>query len=108
MRLFNITEDLRLSDLRLSDIPSYPTCRVGPVKADRMSHSEGLNSIQTSRAYVKQQSEATAADVLPFRRRRDLGKVSQKQIHITHLKNKLFYLHFYTMLNNISVCDIFI
>jgi hypothetical protein len=35
-----------------------------PEKSDRMSHSEGMNSIETALAYVEQQREATAADVL--------------------------------------------
>jgi hypothetical protein len=40
--------------------------------ADRTSHSEGLNSIKTALAYAEQQREATAADVLLFRRWQDL------------------------------------
>jgi hypothetical protein len=51
------------------------------------SHGEGLNSIQTALAYVEQQREATATDVLLFRRWRDLAaknrKEAQKQIQIT-------------------------
>jgi hypothetical protein len=62
--LRTIRVDLRLSDLRLSDVPFYPTCRVGPEKADRMSHIEGLNSIQTAFHYVEQQMEASATDIL--------------------------------------------
>jgi hypothetical protein len=73
-----------------------------------MSHTERLNSIQTSRAYVKQQSEATAADVLPFRRWRDLVEEVLKQTEITDfLKNKFFHLQLYIVLNNTCVCEIF-
>jgi hypothetical protein len=52
-----IAVESRLSDLQLSDIPFYPTCR------SVTSHSEGLNSIQTAVAYVEQQRQATATDV---------------------------------------------
>jgi hypothetical protein len=37
------------------------------------SHSEGLNSIETALAYIEQQREATATDVLLFRHWRDLA-----------------------------------
>jgi tRNA A-37 threonylcarbamoyl transferase component Bud32 len=51
------------------------------------SRSEGLNSIETALAYVEQQREATATDVLLFRRLRNLAakkrKEAQKQIPIT-------------------------
>jgi hypothetical protein len=67
----------------------------GPEKADRMSHSEGLNSIETALAYVEQQRQATATDVLLFRRWRDLAakkrKEAQKQIRITNFL-KINYL----------------
>jgi hypothetical protein len=60
----------------------------GPEKADRMSHSEGPNSIETALAYVEQQRQATATDVLLFRRWSDFPakrrKEAQKQIHITN------------------------
>jgi hypothetical protein len=55
----------------------------GPEKTDRMSHSEGLYSMETVLACVEQR-EATATDVLLFRRWRDLvakkRKEAQKQI----------------------------
>jgi hypothetical protein len=64
----------------------------GLEKADRMSHSEGLNSIETTLAYVEQQREAIAADVLLFRRWRDLAakkrKEAQKQIPIANVFKK--------------------
>jgi hypothetical protein len=83
-------------EFRLSDIPFYPECRVGKLHLIN-SHSEGLNSIETALVYVEQQREATATDVLLFRRWRDLAakkrKEAQKQIPITNfLKKKLFYL----------------
>jgi hypothetical protein len=57
---------------RLSDIPFYPTCRVGQLHFIN-SRSEGLNSIETALAYVEQQREATAAGVtLPQRKGRRL------------------------------------
>jgi hypothetical protein len=66
------------SDLRLSDIPFYPTCRVGTFHFIN-SHSEGLNSIETALAYVEQQREETATDVLLFRRWRDLAAKKRKE-----------------------------
>jgi hypothetical protein len=70
---------------RLSDIPFYPTYRVGTLHFIN-SHGEGLNSIETALVYVEQQRQATAADVLLFRRWRDLAakkrKEAQKQIPI--------------------------
>jgi hypothetical protein len=55
----------------------------GPEKADRISHSE---FIETALAYVEQKREATASDVLLFRRWRDLAakkrRKAQKQIPI--------------------------
>jgi hypothetical protein len=81
----------RLSDLRLSDIPFYPTCRVGTLHFIN-SHSEGLNFIETALAYVEQQREATATYVLLFRRWRDLAakkrKEAQKQIPIINFLKK--------------------
>jgi hypothetical protein len=54
-----------------------------------MSHSEGLNSIETALAYVEQE---TATDVLLFRRWHDLAtkkrKEAQKQILITNFLKK--------------------
>jgi hypothetical protein len=55
---------------------------------------------------------SVATDVLLFRRWRDLAtkkrKEAQKQIPITNfLKNKLFNLKIYIMLNTIFVCEIF-
>jgi hypothetical protein len=59
-------------------------------KADRMSHSEGLNSIKT--ALVEQQREATATDVLLFRRWHDLAakkrKEAQKEMPKTNFLKK--------------------
>jgi hypothetical protein len=79
------TVESRLSDFRLSDIPFYPTCRVGTLHFIN-SHSEGLNSIE-------QQREATATDVLLFRRWRDLAakkrKEAQKQIPIVNFLNEI-------------------
>jgi hypothetical protein len=69
-------------------MPFYPTCRFGPQKADKISHSERLNYTQTSLAYVEQQREATATDVLLLRQWRDLAAEKRKQIHITNLFKK--------------------
>jgi hypothetical protein len=86
------TVESRLSDLRLSDIPFYPTCRVGTLHFIN-SRSEGLNSIETALAYVEQQREATATDVLLFRSWRDLAakkrKEAQKQIPNTNFLKKI-------------------
>jgi hypothetical protein len=61
-------------------------------KAERMSRSEELNSIETALAYIEQQSEATATDVLLFRCWRDLAakkrEEAQKQIPITNFLKK--------------------
>jgi hypothetical protein len=51
--IFGSTVESRLSDLRLSDVPFYPTCLVGTLHFIN-SHSEGLNSIETALAYVEQ------------------------------------------------------
>jgi hypothetical protein len=86
------TVESRLSDLRLSDIPFYPTCRVGTLHFIN-SHSKGLNSIETALAYVEQQREATARGVLLFRRWRDLAakkrKEAQKQIPFYNFSKKI-------------------
>jgi hypothetical protein len=62
------------------------------LKADRMSYSEGLNSIKTTLAYVEQQREVTAAYILLFRHWHDLTtkkrKEAQKQIPITDFFKK--------------------
>jgi hypothetical protein len=76
--------------------PDYPIFRfirrAVLSKADRMNHSEGLNSIETALAYVEQQREATATDVLLFGRWRDLAakkrKEAQKQIPKTNFLKK--------------------
>jgi hypothetical protein len=51
-----------------------------------------LNSIETALAYVELQKEATATDVLLFRRWGDLAakkrKEAQKQIPIANFSNK--------------------
>jgi hypothetical protein len=64
----------------------------GPKEADRMSHSEGLNSNETALAYIKQQRKATTTDVLLFRCWHELatkkGKEAQKQIPITNFLKK--------------------
>jgi hypothetical protein len=56
------------------------------------SHSEGLNSIETALAYVEQQREVTATDVLLFRCWHDLGtkkkEEAQKQMPITNFLKK--------------------
>jgi enterochelin esterase-like enzyme len=62
-----------------------------PEKADRMSHSEGLNSIETALAYVEQQREATATDVLLFRRWRDLAAKKRKEAQNYFLKKTLLF-----------------
>jgi uncharacterized protein (UPF0264 family) len=92
--LGNITESKRKKktvESRLSDIPFYPTCRVGTLHFIN-SHSVGLNYIKTALAYVEQQREATATDVLLFRHWRDLAakkrKEAQKQIPITNFLKK--------------------
>jgi hypothetical protein len=51
----------------------------GPKKADRMIHSEGLNSIKTALACVEQQREVTATDILLFRRCHDLAAKKRKE-----------------------------
>jgi hypothetical protein len=70
----------------------------GPEKADRMSHSEGLNSIETTLAYVEHQRETTATDVLLFRRRCNRAtkkrKEAQKQIPISNFLKKTFIYKF--------------
>jgi hypothetical protein len=67
-------------------------CKEGSEKADRMSRSEGLSSHETALAYVELQREATATDVLLFRRWRDLAakkrKEAQKQIPIINFLKK--------------------
>jgi hypothetical protein len=82
----------QLSDLRLSNIPLYLTCCAGPQKADRMSHSEGLNATEIVHAYVEQQREATTTDVLLFRCWHDLAtkkkEEAQKQIPTTNFFKK--------------------
>jgi hypothetical protein len=64
-------------------------CHVRPQKADRISHSEGLNSIKTALAYIEQQGEAAATDILLlFRHWHDLAtkkrNEAQEQTAITH------------------------
>jgi hypothetical protein len=55
----------------------------GPQQADKMSHSEGLNSIETALAYVE-------------------------QISITNfLKKKLFHLQICIVEDTIFVCEVF-
>jgi hypothetical protein len=64
----------------------------GPKRAEKMSHSEGLNSIETALAYTEQQRQATATDMLLLRCCHDPDtkkrKETQKQIHITNLFKK--------------------
>jgi hypothetical protein len=73
-----------------------------------------LNSIETALAYIEQQREGTATDVLLlFRRWRDLAakkrKEAQKQIPITDfLKQMNFHLQIFFKLNTTFVCEIFI
>jgi hypothetical protein len=73
------TVESQLADLSLSIIPFYRTCHVRPEKAGRMSYSEGLNSVQTILAYIEQQSEAAATDVLLFRHWHDLDAEKRKE-----------------------------
>jgi hypothetical protein len=114
----NQDEEQQLTDNNIVDLANHAgdddseDDNKGPEKADRMNHSEGLNSIETTLAYVEQQREATAEDILLFRHWRDLAakkrKEAQKQTPITNfLKNKLFHLQIYIMLNIIFVCEIF-
>jgi hypothetical protein len=88
--IIHIHSDIQQSP-RLSDIPFNPTCGVGTLHFIN-SHSEGLNSIETALAYVEQQREATATDVLLLRRWRDLAakkrKEAQKQIPINNFLKK--------------------
>jgi hypothetical protein len=75
------------------------------------SHSERSNSIKSALAYSEQQRKATAMDVLLIKSWHDLAtkkrKEAQKQIPmINFLKNKLFHLQIYIMLNTIF-CEIF-
>jgi hypothetical protein len=72
------TVESRLCDLQSADIPFYPTCHVGMLHFNN-SDSEGLNSIETVLAYVEQQREATATDVLLFRRWHDLATKKRKE-----------------------------
>jgi hypothetical protein len=57
-----------------------------------MSHSEGLNSVEAALAFVEQQREVTAIDILLFRCWRDLAakkrKEAEKQIPITNFLKK--------------------
>jgi hypothetical protein len=74
---------------------------------------EGLDSIQTSLVYFEQQREATATDVLLFRRGRYFAAKerckAQKLIYITNFfKNKTFRLEIYLVLNTVFVRDIFL
>jgi hypothetical protein len=55
------------------------------------SHNDGLNSIKTALAYVEQQRQATATDVLLFNWRNfatKKRKEAQKQIPITNFLQK--------------------
>jgi hypothetical protein len=95
------TVESRLSDLRLSDIPFYPTFRVGAEKAERMSHCEGLNSTQTALVTVNSKIRRPLQTYcILFGRWRDVAvmkmKVAEKRILITDLlKNKLFHLQLF-------------
>jgi hypothetical protein len=64
----------------------------GSEKADRMSHSEGLNSIEITLACIEKQREATTTDILLFRLWCDFAakkrKEAQKQIPITNFFKK--------------------
>jgi hypothetical protein len=51
----------------------------GPEKANRTNCSEGLNSIETTLAYVEQQREVTSTDILLFRRWHDLAAKKRKE-----------------------------
>jgi hypothetical protein len=78
----------------------YPTCRIGPEIAARMSHSERLNPIGSAFAYIEQQREATAPDLLLFSHWRDLaakkGKLRSKYSLLISKKKKLLFtdLHY--------------
>jgi hypothetical protein len=100
---------------RLSDIPFYPTCRVGTLHFIN-SHSEGFNSIETARTYVDQKREATATDVLLFRRWCDLAgkkrKDTQKQIPTTNFfikkKKKIPFTNLHNVKYYFCLWDFFI
>jgi hypothetical protein len=53
-----------------------------------VNHSEGLNSVETALAYVEQQRQLTATDIVLFGRWNDLAaqkrQEAQKQIPITN------------------------
>jgi hypothetical protein len=75
----------------------FPTCHVGPEKADRMSSSKALNCIETSLANVGQQRRVTTTHVLGFRLWRDLAAKERKQARNQYVllispKNKLNYI----------------
>jgi hypothetical protein len=76
-----------------------------------MSHNEGLNPIETARAYVEQQREMAAAYVLLFGRWCDLAAQKRKETRRKYLlissKNKLLHLQVYVMLSIVLVCEIF-
>jgi hypothetical protein len=49
LSIFELQANIHTVESRLSDIPFYPTCRVGTLHFIN-SHSEGLNSIETALA----------------------------------------------------------
>jgi hypothetical protein len=67
-------------------------CCVITEEADRMSHSEGLNSTETTLAHVEKQMEVIATHILFFRHWHDLAaikwKEAQKQIPVTNFLKK--------------------
>jgi hypothetical protein len=58
----------------------YPTCHVGPEKADRISLSEGLNRIETALTHIEQQREVTITDILLFRHWHDFAANESKKV----------------------------
>jgi hypothetical protein len=96
--IINIDEEHQLTDNGMADLVNHAgdddlkDDNQRPENVDRMSHSEGLNSVKTALPYVEQQREATATDVLLLSRWRDLAakkrKEAQKQIPITNFLKK--------------------
>jgi hypothetical protein len=62
----NQDEEQQLTDYSLEDLVNHAADgnlgdnNGGPEKADRIGHSEGLNSVETAPAYIEQQKEAVS------------------------------------------------
>jgi hypothetical protein len=86
-------------------------CYDGSEEVDRMSHSEGLNSVKTTLACVEQQREATTTDVLLFWFLHDCAAMKRKEVGkemlVTNFFKKIFLFKIYVMLNISFVFEIF-